>query len=243
MASEQGAQRTERVYYEQPYLTELPGKVIFVEQKGTMYLVELDRTILYPEGGGQPTDQGEIVGAAGKLKVEQVRTLPDGRIVHQGILTGQLAAGDEVRAVVKWAPRFKNMRIHAAGHLIHDVLMGMAKDLTPVKGNHGQKAYLEYSGVLDPQRGPQLQAAVNEAMARDLPIVTKESSYEELAASCKFLPPHLPKNKTLRAIRIGEFSPMPDGGVHVTSTKEIGEVIIHNITSENDVVTIRYGVK
>jgi len=236
-------EKTVRVYYEQPYLTELGCKVTRIEQKGSQHLVELDRTIFYPEGGGQPSDQGELAGKTGKLKVEQVRTLPDGRIVHQGSLAGLLAPGDEVHAVLKWPMRLKNMRVHTAGHLVHDVLMSMAEGLTPVKGSHSQKAFLEYAGHLDPTIAPQLQTKVNDVLGRDLPVVTRESNYEELSVRCRFVPPTLPRNKPLRIIQIGEYDPMPDGGVHVKTTREIEEIVIHAITSENNVVNIRYGVK
>jgi Ser-tRNA(Ala) deacylase AlaX len=36
---------------------------------------------------------------------------------------------------------------------------------------------------------------------------------------------------------------MPDGGVQVKSTKEIGKVIIHNIAEEGGNTVIRYGIK
>ena len=43
-------------------------------------------------------------------------------------------------------------------------------------------------------------------------------------------------------IKIGEFPPMPDGGVHVKSTKEIGQIWISSISAQENKTTIRYGV-
>lgn len=70
----------------------------------------------------------------------------------------------------------------------------------------------------------------------------KETSYEEIAAVCQFVPEHLPKNKPLRMIKIGEFPGMPDGGVHVGSTLEIGKIWIAGITQEEGITKVRYGV-
>ena len=233
---------TRQVYYETPYLTELDCEVTSIEPKGSQHIVTVDQTIFYPEGGGQPTDQGELIGQAGRLRVEQVRAV-GGQILHQGKLLGNLNVGDRVHAVLKWSPRHKNMRVHSAGHLIHDVMMTMVNGLTPTKGNHGQKAFLEYAGNLDPAIKDQLEAKVNDAVVHDLPIITRDTTYEEINERCRFVPPGLPRDKGLRLIQIGDFTPMPDGGVQVKSTKEIGAIVIHNIASEGGTVTIRYGVK
>jgi len=233
---------TTPIYYYQPYLTELHCEVVRIEDKGAQCLVELDKTIFFPEGGGQPCDQGEIIGSAGKLRVDQVRTVANGRIIHQGKLNGLFASGDQVRTVLKWGPRYKNMRVHSAGHLIHDVLMSMVGGLTPTKGNHGQKAFLEYQGQLDPGIKEQLEAKANQVVAEDCPIITHDTTYEEITSKCRFVPPGLPRDKQLRVIRIGSFDPMPDGGVQVQSTREIGNVVIHSITAADNNVVIRYGV-
>jgi alanyl-tRNA synthetase len=233
---------TAQIYYDYPYLTELDSKVTSIEQKGSQYLVELESTIFYPEGGGQPSDQGEIVGPHGRLGVEQVRSTRDGHILHQGKLTGVLVPGEAVKMAIKWASRHKNMRVHSAGHLVHDVLMGLTDRLTPTKGNHGQKAFLEYAGPLDPEVRLELEAKINEMVERDVQIITRDTAYEEIAEKCRFVPPGLPRDKRLRLIQIGEFDPMPDGGVQVKSTREIGAVVLHSISAVDDTVVIRYGV-
>jgi len=231
-----------QLYYDEPYRSELDCTIVNIEPKGSQHIVELDRTIFYPEGGGQPSDQGELTAPAGKLRVEQVRTGPNGNILHQGVLTGQLNSGDQVHALIKWNQRHKNMRVHSAGHLIHDVLMAMTTGLSPTKGNHGQKAFIEYAGAVDPSIKEQLETKVNAVIRQDLPIITRETTYDELTTRCAFVPPGLPRNKQLRILQIGDYGPMPDGGVQVKSTREIGGVVIHSISSVNNDVIIRYGV-
>lgn len=98
------------------------------------------------------------------------------------------------------------------------------------------------SGNLNVNIKGSLEEKVNEIAASDLPIITKEVSNEELEKECQFLPPNLPRTKNLRIIKIGDYPPMPDGGVHVKSTKEIGKIWVANITSEAGKATIRYGV-
>ena len=236
--------RTEQLYYAQQDLEEFAAEVVAVTPaKGGVVRVELDVTAFYPEGGGQPSDQGEIVGPSGSLTVKQVRTA-DGGILHEGSLKGALESGDEVTGTIKWPRRRKYMRIHTAGHLLHDVLtVTNSTTLTPLKGSHGDKAFLEYGGELDDDLLGRLAPALAAAIAAGLPVKTWETSVEELTELGAHIPSNLPSNKALRAIRIGDYTPMPDGGVHVADTSQIGEIIIHHINPTSSGVNIRYGVK
>ena len=118
----------------------------------------------------------------------------------------------------------------------------MTKDLTPLRGGHGKKAFIEYKGEIDPAIKDKLEIGVNSILQQDLEIVSKFVTYEELVKQSQFLPPHLPKNKPLRTLKIGSFPAMPDGGVQVKNTKEIGKIWIANITVQNGITNIRYGV-
>lgn len=227
--------KTKQIYYKDEYKKELKCKVLSVEPKGNLLNVILDQTIFYPEGGGQPSDRGFL----NEEKVRYVR-ISDGEIIHQ--VDGELKVGQIVQAKLDWNWRHKYMRIHTAGHLFHDVLMTMVKELVPRRGSHGKKAFLEYQGKIDVSKKEEVEQKVNEVLQQDLPVVTKESTYAELEKECKFLPPNLPRDKPLRMIKIGDYPAMPDGGVHVKSTREIGKIWIANITSQEDKVNIRYGV-
>lgn len=227
--------KTKQIYYQNPYLKELSCKVVSFKTNGNLNNLILDQTIFYPEGGGQPSDKGMI----GEAKVEYVRMI-DGEIIHQ--IKGELKEGQQIKTVLDWPWRYKYMRIHTAGHLLHDVLMSLANGLIPLRGGHGKKAFLEYQGELDVSLKDKLEAKVNEVLQKGLPVVTKEADYQELEKNCKFLPPNLPRNKPLRMIKIGDYSAMPDGGVHVKTTKEIGKIWIANINSQGNKVNIRYGV-
>ncbi len=233
---------TRPLYYEEPYIQDAQCHILNIQNRGRqMVTFELDQTIFYPEGGGQPSDQGDVTTATGAIKVQAVHHQGE-RIIHEGILVGSVEPGQEGKATLKWSRRHKNMRVHSAGHLLHDILMTTYPDLQAIRGNHGDKAFLEYSGTLEPSIRETLERTVNEAIQADIPIRTWDSSYEEVIAICKFVPSNLPKNKELRVLRIGDFDPMPDGGVQVRSTKEIGRVAIHHIINEDDKVMIRYGV-
>jgi len=69
------------------------------------------------------------------------------------------------------------MKIHSAGHLLHDVLMTLTKKLTPIRGGYGKKAFLEYKGEMDLSLKDQIEQKVNQTAQTGIEIITKESSY------------------------------------------------------------------
>ena len=162
--------QTKQIYYEDPYKKELTCKVISVEPAGNLINVIIDQTIFYPEGGGQPSDKGIL----GNAKVEYVRII-NGEIIHQ--VKGQINPGDQVKGILDWNWRYKYMKIHSAGHLLHDVLMTMIKNLTPIKGGHGKKAFIEYQGKIDQTIKEKLEEQVNKTAQQGLEIITTNIRY------------------------------------------------------------------
>ncbi|MBI3366277.1 alanyl-tRNA editing protein [Candidatus Roizmanbacteria bacterium] len=165
--------QTKQVYYEDPYLKELECTVVSVEPSGNFINIITDQTVFYPEGGGQPSDRGNL----GNAKVEYVR-ISNGEIIHQ--VKGDIQTGKIVKAVLDWNWRYKYMQIHSAGHLIHDVLMTMVKGINPLKGGHGKKAFIEYQGEIDINLKEKLETEVNTIVQQGLEIVTKFSTFDEL---------------------------------------------------------------
>ena len=53
---------TEKSYYKNPYLSQWTAAIQAIIPKNDKYLLVLDTTYFYPEGGGQPSDRGTIDG-------------------------------------------------------------------------------------------------------------------------------------------------------------------------------------
>jgi len=231
---------TKQIYYLDPYKKELEAKIISIDKTPLIVNIVLDQTIFYPEGGGQPCDTGIFKNKSAEAKIEYVRTT-NGEIIHQ-TKTDTLSKNDVVSLRIDWNSRYRYMRIHSAGHLLHDILMDINPQLVPQKGSHGKKAYLEYLGKINLNQKTLIEEKVNETLQKDLPIVTKEADIIEIQKECRFVPDNLPKDKKLRMIKIGDFPGMPDGGVHVKSTKEIGKIWVANISQQDNNTLVRYGI-
>jgi len=101
---------TIKLYDEAPYKTEFEARVIKVNGADVI----LDRTLFFPEEGGQCADRGTLED----VPVKDVQ-------IHGTTIVHTMAAddlsfkeGDTVHGVIDWGLRFSNMQNHSAEHII-----------------------------------------------------------------------------------------------------------------------------
>lgn len=233
---------TDLIYMKDSYKRELATRVVSAEKRGPVWEIELAATVFYPEGGGQPSDKGIIKGPKGKARVKHVRMKGD-RVIHECSLEGTLSAGDEVTLTIDWELRYAHMRLHSAGHIVHEAVKMIAPSLVPDTGQHGDNAYIEYRGSLPIDRRYAIEKEANRLVEQDLPITTEMVSFDELQKRSPWAPEHLPKNKPLRIMSVGDLPPIPDGGTQVKHTGEVGPIAIGDIVNEDDRVRVYYGIE
>ena len=65
---------TRKLYYEDCHLSVFPARVLACVKSEKGYLITLDQTAFYPEGGGQPCDLGTLGGVQKNMK-QQLKCL------------------------------------------------------------------------------------------------------------------------------------------------------------------------
>jgi misacylated tRNA(Ala) deacylase len=212
---------TEPLFREDAYLREVEAIVEAVEPGG----VVLNRTIFYPQGGGQPGDRGELVLEDGsRLAVLNTTYGADrGTIMHGIAESSPLPAeGARVIARVDWDLRYKRMRAHTALHLLTAVLP------YPVTGG----AVGDGEGRLDFDSGEaaldkaEIAERLNDLISRDAIVRYRWISDEELAVNPGLVKTMSVKPPTgtgrVRLVEIEGIDLQPCGGTHVRRTREIG---------------------
>ena len=106
---------TQRLYYEDAYLQQFTAVVTSCEAQKDSYVVTLDRTAFYPEGGGQPADHGTL-GDAKVLDVQE----KDGNLLHT--TDHPLAVGTSVEGKIDWPRRFLFMQQHTGEHIVSGIV-------------------------------------------------------------------------------------------------------------------------
>ena len=106
---------TEKLFYKDPFLTEFTATVLDCQPGKNGYIVTLDRTAFYPEGGGQPADHGDLGGAA-VLDVQE----RDGLVLHT--CDRPLTVGASVHGAIDWSRRVDHMLQHSGEHIVSGML-------------------------------------------------------------------------------------------------------------------------
>lgn len=219
-------------YYLDPYQTRLSTQVIRHRNGG----IVLADTIFYPQGGGQPGDNGVMILADGtRLEIEDTRRDADsGDIVHLIPENAQFPhSGSEVTLELNWERRHRHMRMHTCLHLLSEVI-----PIEVTGGNlNAETARLDFNlpeGVeLDKA---DIETRLNQMIQQDHPVIMKMIPSDELRTqpaliASMALPPPLDKPE-VHLVEIQGVSLEPCGGTHVRHTAEIGTIVVKKIENK-----------
>ena len=206
---------TEKLYYADAYLKTFDATVLSCEAAKNGYIVTLDRTAFYPEGGGQPADHGALNGVA----VTDVHE-KDSVVLHT--CAAALEVGSTVHGEIDWVRRFDHMQQHSGEHIVSGMLceafhcdnvgFHMGADVVTIDYN----ADMTWEDVLA------VEARANQYLWENHPFVVTYPSAEELAAL-----EYRSKKELTGQVRIASF-PGADTcaccGTHVAHSGEVGLV-------------------
>jgi misacylated tRNA(Ala) deacylase len=106
---------TEELFREDAYLARCEALVVALNGLN----LYLDRTVLYPTGGGQPGDRGRLILSDGRtLAVEDTLKGAHGIAHRLAEGSGASSPGTPLVAEVDWPRRHRLMRMHSAMHLL-----------------------------------------------------------------------------------------------------------------------------
>lgn len=194
---------------------------------GEIGTVIVEQTPFYATMGGQEGDIGVITTADGEFRVENTIKLLGGKVGHIGKMTkGMFKTGDTVTLSVDTARRGSTCKNHSATHLLQ-------KALREVLGNHVEQAGsyqdgertrfdFSHSAAMTAEEIQKVERIVNEKIAENLAVETKEMSIEEAKKSGAMALFGEKYGDTVRVVQMGEFSSELCGGTHVKSTGMIG---------------------
>lgn len=130
---------TDQRYLEESTVREFEARVERVIDDGSTSRVVLDRTLFYPEGGGQPADHGTLTGE-GTWTVRDVRKTDE---IYHTVEGDGPAVGERVVGEIDWERRRSHMRYHTAQHLLSAVLLAEYGALTTGNQLHDDHARLD----------------------------------------------------------------------------------------------------
>lgn len=207
------------------YLAEAEGKVLEMADGG----IYLDRTVFYARGGGQPGDIGVIRWDGGEVEVlDTIRR--DGKAFHlvgEGVVLPDPAM--PVHGLIDWERRYRTMRTHTALLALSGVIF---RDFgAKVTGGNMEPGMARMDFELDGisvELGQQVERKLNEELTKGYPtdviFMARQEALKDpdlIRTKVNLIPEWV---EEIRVIDIVGLDRQADGGTHVASTLEVGEV-------------------
>ena len=218
------AAKTIKLYDDRPYDLSFTGEIIYAGpmKEGTRELV-LDRTLFFPEEGGQSPDQGMLADC--RVTDVQIR---DGVIIHTVRGSRErlevLEPGCPVRGELDWDFRFSNMQNHTGEHILSGLLHStygfdnIGFRLSP------NTVTLDFNGHLDRDALLEIERRANEAVYANLEVIARYPDRDRLEAMEYRSKKQI--DEAVRVVTIPGVDACACCAPHVRRTGEIGVIRI-----------------
>ena len=166
---------TEKLYDKDSYLKEFQATVVSCEQKNeTTWRITLDKTVFFPEGGGQTGDSGWL----NDVKVTDTRE-KNGVIYHE--TKAPLEVGTKVAGKIDFAIRFDKMQQHTGEHILSGIVCSTYNYNNVGFHLSSEITTLDFDGELSEEQVRELEIRVNQAIHENIPVQVKFPTKAELA--------------------------------------------------------------
>ncbi len=213
--------KTVKLYDDKPYEREFSGRVVSISDAGEGFAdVILDRTLFFPEEGGQSSDTGMING----LCVSHV-SIENGIIAHRvNSSVTDLNPGDEVKGIIEWDHRFSNMQNHTGEHILSGLLHSRWDSENVGFHLSDNIVTLDTSKELDAGDLAELERTANEIIYRN--IETECRYYDPAELKDKVYRSKKELDEDVRLVTIPGVDVCACCAPHVSRTGEIGIIKI-----------------
>ncbi|MCM3358599.1 MULTISPECIES: alanyl-tRNA editing protein [unclassified Psychrobacillus] len=220
---------TNKLYYEDPYLTTFTASII---KKEPEYVI-ISETAFYPTGGGQPCD----IGSLNDISVVNVEII-DGEIRH--FLAEPLDSQSiEVKGSINWRRRFDHMQQHAGQHILSAAFAELFQMQT-VSFHLGKETAtidLDTTEVTEEQL-KKVEELANQIILENRAIETKWVTEDELTQYK--LRKSTSIKEDIRLVIIPDFDYNACGGTHPSSTGQVGSIKILQTEKEKRHIRVEF---
>ncbi|KAF5009254.1 hypothetical protein FDECE_4547 [Fusarium decemcellulare] len=195
------------------------------------WLIECADSVLFPEGGGQPSDHGTITPLSGPDQTP----IPIKNIQRQGlrcVLSSPqpLSPGDKIRQEVDWTRRWDHMQQHTGQHLLSALMMNHhgLKTLGWGMGTEGNMNYVDLPRKPTEEEMQSIQTLCSEFIRDNLSIKVETPD----DAKHEKLPGDYDKSEgVVRVIHIGDIDMNTCCGTHLSQTSHISLILLGSTQS------------
>ena len=216
--------QTQKLYYEYPEQSEFEATVLDVIEKN----IVLDKTIFYPEGGGQPADHGTLSVNDYVVNVVDVQSL-NGVIVHETDSDFGFKKGDTIKGILDWERRMAHMRHHTATHIVNEAAKSvLGKHIWQTgaqKSTDRARLDLTHFKRISQDEFKEIELRANRSVMKNQPVHIDWMDRVEAEKRYGFVlyQGGVPPGKDIRILRVGN-DVEACGGTHVSNTGFVGPI-------------------
>jgi misacylated tRNA(Ala) deacylase len=229
MNDDRALPETDLLYQRDSGLRAVESTIVAVDAESR--LVALERTVVFPGGGGQPSDAGMLTRLADDRQWPVLAARKTGGVVWHELGGDESLpdVGERVRVELDWERRYRLMRMHTALHVLCGVVFRDYGALV-TGGNMGpDRARMDFemdSADFTPERVAEIERRANEELRAGRDVLVRILPRDEA-----FQIPDLIRTKInllpegileVRTVEIVGLDLQADGGTHVQNTREVG---------------------
>ncbi len=218
---------TELLYQQDSYLKKFTANIIDIQDNALI----LDKTAFSPRGGGLDSDSG-IIKITNNLsfKIQKV-TSKKGQVLHHTLSPpSKDLIGKEAICRINWEPRYRQMRLHTTLHAISGMLYKKYGAVVTGGNITPEKARVDFEiDHLHKNRVNEITEHIQKIIDENHPIqvsyIPRSEALKDpnlIRTKVNLIPEFI---KTIRIVEIVGVDKQADGGIHVSSTVEIGKFI------------------
>ncbi|ODV92880.1 hypothetical protein CANCADRAFT_94746 [Tortispora caseinolytica NRRL Y-17796] len=209
------------------YRTTLDSHVVECRKNGKHYELLLHDTIVFPEGGGQPSDIAELKLADGKsISITECKRE---KLKAYHSVNEPLDPHTPISISLDWQRRYDHMQQHTGQHLVSAIFDQL--NLPTLSWNMGDPlCYIELPRKVTDDEVALAQQRIDNAISQAIAISVETPEHD--AAPTSKLPDDYDAEKgVVRVIKIGDLDANPCCGTHLKSTHEIGSIVLLHQTA------------
>ena len=221
--------KTNELFRQDSYLRQCEATITGVNADG----IELDHTVFYPAGGGQPGDRGSLKFADGhEIVITDTRKGEVAEQIHHVTALPAPAelVGQRVTAIIDWDRRHQMMRVHTLLHLLCSVVDAEVTGGSIRDNGTGRLDFDLPESTLDKD---DITTRLNALIESEQKVSTRWVDEVELDSNpglvrtMSVTPPR--GQGRVRLLEIADVDLQACGGTHVAHTGEIGSVVVGKI--------------
>ena len=191
--------------------------------------VILDRTLFYPQSGGQVSDKGKLDREGLILKVDTVSKEGNDILHHiSSKVESKIKVGDSIIGEIDWNYRYGVMRAHSAQH----ILSALIKNKYNIDTAHATISFEDVSlqiaqAIKDDQFNEVIKEFNRVCTIENHEFQTKVVHRDEIDINEKQIRGKIPEQGKVRLVELKNYDLICCGGTHVKNTTEIGPIFIY----------------